>query len=177
MPWSSPDPDSQSPIALLTARERNCLELVGEGFRSKEIAVRLGISHHTVDQHLKAAVRKLGATSRQDAARLLRVALPPQSLGSQAPDVASASWPPTDWLGEPSGTPALQLAVEEPPPGRFQPGDAAGSVFPARAQGKRNDLTIRTTLLLIVTLIAALLIGFGVLMTGIQALVSMRASF
>jgi DNA-binding CsgD family transcriptional regulator len=161
----------------LTARERDCLALVGEGFRSKEIASRLGISPHTVDQHLKMAVRKIGTTSRQEAARWLRASQPPQSLGTQSPDIANAPTPSPDWLGTSSGAANVLLAVEEPTPSSFQIGAALDLRTREQIRGTRNDLTIRTTLMLIATLIAALLIGFGVLMTGIDALLSMRSRF
>ena len=55
----------------LTARERECLRLVANGRSSKEIAASLGISPHTVDLHVKRAIKALGAASRRDAARML----------------------------------------------------------------------------------------------------------
>lgn len=58
-------------IERLTPRERECLRLVAEHLHSKEIARRLSISQHTVDGHLNEARRRLGVTSRRDAARLL----------------------------------------------------------------------------------------------------------
>jgi hypothetical protein len=48
------------------------LALVAEHWSSKEIAVRLGISPHTVDQHVRRALHRLGAPTRREAARWLR---------------------------------------------------------------------------------------------------------
>jgi DNA-binding CsgD family transcriptional regulator len=56
------------PIADLTAKQIECLELVLQHRSSKQIAQTLGISPHTVDQRLDSARRKLGAATRQDAA-------------------------------------------------------------------------------------------------------------
>jgi DNA-binding CsgD family transcriptional regulator len=58
-------------IARLTPRERECLRLAGS-MTSKDIARHLGISPHTVDERIGAAVKKLGAPDRRAAARLLQ---------------------------------------------------------------------------------------------------------
>lgn len=61
----------------LTVRERECLHLVAHGRSSKEIAASLGISPHTVDLHVKRAIKALGAASRRDAARMLEASEQP----------------------------------------------------------------------------------------------------
>lgn len=43
----------------LTERERDILQILVEGLAKKEIAVRLGISFHTVDMHLRHIYEKL----------------------------------------------------------------------------------------------------------------------
>ncbi len=48
----------------LTAREREVLEGVAKGERSKEIALRLGITERTVKAHLASIYGKLGVDSR-----------------------------------------------------------------------------------------------------------------
>jgi DNA-binding CsgD family transcriptional regulator len=45
--------------ALLTLREKEILQLVSQGFSSKEIASKLFISKHTVESHRKHILRKL----------------------------------------------------------------------------------------------------------------------
>jgi DNA-binding NarL/FixJ family response regulator len=52
----------------LTARESEILALVGEGLRNAEIAQRLFLSQRTVDTHVSAILRKLGADTRVEAA-------------------------------------------------------------------------------------------------------------
>lgn len=56
--------------AALTTREREVLALIGEGLTNKEIAVRLDVSVSTVETHANSAMRKIGATSRAQAAAM-----------------------------------------------------------------------------------------------------------
>ena len=52
----------------LSAREREVLALLAQGERLADIAGRLGISWHTVGDHVKSIYRKLNITSRAEAA-------------------------------------------------------------------------------------------------------------
>ena len=56
----------------LTGREREVVELAGEGLTNAQIAARLGISRRSVVSLLERAATKLGATSRTHAAALAR---------------------------------------------------------------------------------------------------------
>jgi DNA-binding CsgD family transcriptional regulator len=58
-------------LARLTGRQTDCLRLVGQGYTSKEIGRRLGISYSTVNNHLQAAVHLLEVPGRAEAARKL----------------------------------------------------------------------------------------------------------
>jgi two-component system, NarL family, response regulator NreC len=42
----------------LTAKEKEVLSLISSGLTTKEIADRLGISHHTVESHRKNLLKK-----------------------------------------------------------------------------------------------------------------------
>jgi DNA-binding CsgD family transcriptional regulator len=57
-------------VPQLTERQRECLQGFLERKTAKEIGRELGIGHHGVEQHLKAARKKLGATTTAEAARL-----------------------------------------------------------------------------------------------------------
>jgi DNA-binding NarL/FixJ family response regulator len=58
----------QPPTAgVLTPREMEVLHLVAEGLPNKTIALRMGISDHTVKFHVNAIFGKLGAQSRTEA--------------------------------------------------------------------------------------------------------------
>lgn len=92
-----PEPDGDA--RLLIAGERvkrlsdgqlKVLRLVDQHLNSKEIAAELGISPHTVDQRIRGAIRILGVTKRQEAARLVAQALPYQRLIHQPPDIDAA---------------------------------------------------------------------------------------
>jgi DNA-binding CsgD family transcriptional regulator/tetratricopeptide (TPR) repeat protein len=63
-----PRPATRENPARLTARELEVLELLTEGLRNAEIAERLVVSPRTVDHHVSAILRKLGAKSRVEAA-------------------------------------------------------------------------------------------------------------
>jgi NarL family two-component system response regulator LiaR len=54
----------------LTDRERDVLPLVAKGLNNREIAEQLVISRSTVKNHVSSILRKLGASSRAEAASL-----------------------------------------------------------------------------------------------------------
>jgi DNA-binding NarL/FixJ family response regulator len=63
-------PGVESGLSPLTAREQDVLQLVASGLPNKGIALRLGISEHTVKFHVGAILGKLGAASRTEAVTL-----------------------------------------------------------------------------------------------------------
>jgi DNA-binding CsgD family transcriptional regulator len=67
-----PRPSTRANPAGLSARELEVLDLVGEGLSNTEIAERLVLSSRTVEHHVASARRKLGASSRHEAAREAR---------------------------------------------------------------------------------------------------------
>jgi two-component system, NarL family, response regulator YdfI len=72
----SPDPfpagegETRAEVEALTAREHEVLQLVAEGLPNKLIALKLGISEHTVKFHVTSILSKLDASSRTEAVRL-----------------------------------------------------------------------------------------------------------
>jgi two-component system, NarL family, nitrate/nitrite response regulator NarL len=65
VPWA--DLESERLVEELTPRELAVLRLVAEGLPNKTIALRLGISEHTVKFHVNAILGKLGVSSRTEA--------------------------------------------------------------------------------------------------------------
>lgn len=53
----------------LTERQRQCIEGVLARKTAKQVGRELGITHHAVEQHLKAARKKLGGADTLEAAR------------------------------------------------------------------------------------------------------------
>jgi DNA-binding CsgD family transcriptional regulator len=111
---------------LLTEGQRDCLRLVFNHMKSKDIARVLDVSPHTVDMRLRTAMKTLGVTSRIEAARLLVQAesggetTPDlyQPLIYQAPDVAETpdlatmQSPALNTTSTPSGSIISSLSVE-----------------------------------------------------------------
>jgi len=58
-----PSRDPRSAFTLLSAREREVLQLLAEGLRTKEISQKLALSVKTVETHRKKIMEKLGITS------------------------------------------------------------------------------------------------------------------
>jgi DNA-binding NarL/FixJ family response regulator len=64
--------DADIKLALLTTREREVLQLIAEGKRSKEVASSMAVSVHSVDSHRKHIMEKLDL---HNTAQLVRFAL------------------------------------------------------------------------------------------------------
>ena len=63
-----PRKTTRANVANLTRRELDVLQLVATGMRNHDIAARLFVSRRTVDHHVSAILRKLGARTRGEAA-------------------------------------------------------------------------------------------------------------
>ena len=86
VPAASGDSEIASRVAKLSAGQLDALLLVDQHLSSKEIAVELGISPHTVDQRVRGALQILGVERRAQAARLVAQAHGPyQRLIHQTP--------------------------------------------------------------------------------------------
>jgi two-component system nitrate/nitrite response regulator NarL len=71
--------------AVLSARERQVLDLVARGARNRQIAQALFISEFTVKRHMQNILKKLGMPSRQAAAAFYTAALGGGSETLRAP--------------------------------------------------------------------------------------------
>lgn len=63
----APADDELPPGEPLTPRESEVLALLADGAGNKEIAIRLGVSEHTVKFHVSSILNKLGAATRTEA--------------------------------------------------------------------------------------------------------------
>lgn len=65
-------PTAPGPLADLSAREREVLDLLAAGLPTAAIAARLGLAAKTVNNHLSSVFSKLGVSGRTEAALLAR---------------------------------------------------------------------------------------------------------
>ena len=83
-------------VRRLSDGQLEVLQLVDQHMNSKEIGARLGISSHTVDQRIRGAIKVLGVSRRQEAARLVGRASPYQPIDTSS--AAYRRWPnPRRW--------------------------------------------------------------------------------
>ena len=83
-----------SPVSRLSKGQLDCLLLVDQHLSSKEIAVELGISPHTVDQRIRLALQILNVERRSHAARMVARELGPyQRLIHQSPHIEGGANP------------------------------------------------------------------------------------
>lgn len=64
-----------SGYSTLSARERQCLDLISDGYRTKSIARELGLAEVTVEFHLRNARTKLGAKTRDQTVKLYQATI------------------------------------------------------------------------------------------------------
>lgn len=142
------DADLSRRVAELTEGQRNCLELVSDHATSKEIALQLGISRHTVDARMRGAMNTLSVSSRREAAMLYRA-----SLGEAISDAEVSSYVEVGGPMSPSGQRAA-----------------------FRLWGGRNRMSpsARVVGIILVCFLAIML--FGVLLSGISALTELRSA-
>jgi DNA-binding CsgD family transcriptional regulator len=188
MQTNSPDPVR---LAKLSEGQKACLRLVYAHMSSKDIARDLGISPHTVDARLRAAIHTLGVATRVEAARQLataEAAAPYQSSVYQSPHVAAA--PASDMLvpgndtGKRDGRDDIyrRAAAGAPRPQRVAEAvaafDAAPAVWPGpaspstrlRAWGGRNDLGLGARVGVTLAIAIGSALAFGAILSGLESL-------
>ncbi|MBV7256377.1 helix-turn-helix transcriptional regulator [Pacificimonas sp. WHA3] len=181
------------PVERLSDGQRDVLRLVFLHMSSKDIAREIGISPHTVDQRVKRAMGILKVTNRWEAARILAESEGAvgydgdlkryQSLVYQSPDIddAAVAASPSSHTGhggryEEQELPAPQFhdsaAAAIPSDVYAETGGwASGQVLPLpQGRGAQNTLSIPVRLAWMIAIIIGVMIGFGALMAGVEAL-------
>jgi len=173
MKSSLPDP---SPVSRLTPGQLDCLRLVSQHLSSKEIAIELGISSHTVDQRIRGALHILGVERRSQAARLVTQELGPyQRLIHQSPHIEAP--PNSDQFDAAVG---FQIRHAD------RAGEAGGSGFNteqkpgfnwsslplpfATRSHPRNELSVGQRLLWIVLIAIGSMFAAGMYLAGLESL-------
>lgn len=174
--------ENASLLRRLTPRQRDCLRLVAKGYRTKEIAAKLGISDSVAYKHISSACQTLGVSSRGQAARYLALweqqfpedevgeKLPPQFLGVCDPAGLRSGVPVTN----DADAPAIQLAEQRQD--HFIASTVPGLMdfVPMRTRGRsQNELTSIHTMIVIGILTLGTIVGVGSaasLLTGLNSL-------
>jgi DNA-binding CsgD family transcriptional regulator len=174
------DVDPSSRVANLSQGQIDCLLLVDQHHSSKEIAVRLGISPHTVDQRIRGALEKLGVERRGEAARLVAAAISPgddayQRLIHQSPHIDAGAG-----SGHPEGAVSHQIrhagrAGEVVPPGIITEQRPEGFGSPlqlpfATRSHPSNEMSIVQRLLWIVLIAMGAAFSAGMYLAGLESL-------
>lgn len=181
-------PDSiENRVSRLSDGQRQCLALVDQHLSSKEIALRLSISSHTVDQRVRLSLQILGVDKRGEAARLvasvMRSSHDPayQRLIHQPPYIDGAPIPghqngavghqirQTDRAGEAS---LVGLDTEPRPVNRWTslPLPIATRSQPA------NEMSVGVRLLWIVSIALGAAFAAGMFLAGLESLTRMMSS-
>ena len=173
-------------IARLTEGQRQCLALVDQHLSSKEIALRLGISSHTVDQRIRQALHTLGVERRGEAARIVAAATadegaPYQRLIHQPPHIDAAPAPRHE-LGAVShqirhadragGTSSSGIDTEQRPAGSWS---SLPMPFATRSH-PRNEMSVGLRLLWIVLIAFGAAFAAGMYLAGLESLSRMIGS-
>ena len=167
--------EAESRVAKLTQGQLDCLLLVDQHLSSKEIAARLKISPHTVDQRIRHALQTLGVERRTQAARLVaRAKGPYQRLIHQSPHVE-----PDAAGGHSTGAVRQQIrhadrAGETGDPGfNTEQKFASWSSLPlpfATKSHPRNEMSVGLRLLWIVLIATGAAFSAGMYLAGLESL-------
>jgi DNA-binding CsgD family transcriptional regulator len=171
--------DGTDRVAKLTQGQLDCLLLVDQHLSSKEIAARLNISPHTVDQRIRYALQTLGVERRTQAARLVAQAQaqaqdPYQRLIHQSPHVE-----PTVAEGQSAGAVRQQIRHADRAGKAGDPGFnteqkfASWSSLPlpfATRSHPRNEMSVGLRLLWIVLIATGAAFSAGMYLAGLESL-------
>jgi len=177
------EPHVADRVAKLSEGQLDCLRLVDQHLSSKEIAVELGISPHTVDQRIRQSLQILGVARRAQAARLVaRYCEPYQRLIHQLPYIEAAGLAGdqggavsnqirhADRAGEASGDPGFHTEQRH--------GFSWSSLqlpFATRSH-PRNEMSVGLRLLWIVVIATGAAFSAGMYLAGLESLARLLKS-
>lgn len=185
-----PDLSDAGRVARLSKGQLDALLLVDQHLSSKEIAVELGISPHTVDQRIRGALQILGVERRSQAARLVAQAHSPyQRLIHQPPHIDGA--PAT---AQPEGAVGYQIRHADRAGETGQSGFAGVGLARSRTEQRleefrsplplpfatrsqpRNEMSVGFRLLWIVLIAIGSTFAAGMYLAGLESLARMLGS-
>ena len=165
-------------LKRLTPGQLECLALVYQHLNSKEIAVELGISSHTVDQRIRQALHHLGVERRAEAARMAAAAgllAPYQRLIHQPPHIDEAAN-----LGEPNEAVSHQIRHADRAGGtgfsedmteQTSAGFLSSLPLPIATRSRpRNEMSVGLRLMWIVVICLGSMFAIGMYLAGLESL-------
>jgi DNA-binding CsgD family transcriptional regulator len=166
-------------VAKLSQGQLDCLLLVDQHWSSKEIAVELGISPHTVDQRIRGALHVLGVERRSQAARMVaQVHGTYQRLIHQPPHIEGGGS-----LGHPGGAVGFQIRHADRAGGAsdlgFETEQRSGSTWSslplpfATRSHPRNEMSVGLRLVWIVLIAMGATFSAGMYLAGLESLARM----
>ncbi|MVZ98112.1 LuxR family transcriptional regulator [Sphingorhabdus sp. IMCC26285] len=179
---------TQHELAALKDIHKECLRLTGRNYSSKEIARMLGISKHTVDQRLRTATQRMGASSRHEAARRFCDMDVLQTRPTQTPDLCDpvlydAAYIPVSGMSSRDGEPdsekdplygtAKSKLQDAQAPYSFADASKIETLFSNPVlfgEEPRSWLSLRAKALLVVGIAAISLLAFGAAIAALEAL-------
>jgi DNA-binding CsgD family transcriptional regulator len=167
-----------SRVSRLSDGQRECLRRVLSHKSSKEIAIELGISPHTVDQRLRAAIKILNVSNRFEAARLLAVSepiIPYQQPVYQALDIEKELYSDQS---EPVEQEDETLNVSEIDERSDKLREISSNISPSQVNlldgiwngREKSESSIFHRIVMIVVLSILIALAFGMFVTGVEAL-------
>jgi DNA-binding CsgD family transcriptional regulator len=177
------EPQVADRVARLTDGQLDCLRLVDQHLSSKEIAVELGISPHTVDQRIRQALHTLGVSRRAQAARIVaQFAEPYQRLIHQTPYIEA-----TAGAGDQNGAVSNQIrhagrAGEAWGSSGFHTEQKSGFSWSslqlpfATRSHPRNEMSVGLRLLWIVVIATGAAFSAGMYLAGLESLARLLKS-
>ncbi len=178
-PVGEPDSAVVARVGRLSQGQLDALLLVDQHLSSKEIAVELGISPHTVDQRIRGALHVLGVERRSQAARMVsQVHSPYQRLIHQPPHIegGAASGHPADAVGfqirhaDRAGEASnLGFKTEQRPRSSWS---SLPLPFATRSQ-PRNEMSVGFRLVWIVLIAMGATFSAGMYLAGLESLARM----
>ena len=170
------DIDMAERVARLSPGQLECLRLVDQHLSSKEIAAKLDISPHTVDQRIRGALQILGVERRAQAARVVaQHGEPYQRLIHQSPHVEIRRPNP-----HPNDAISHQIRHADRAGGAGGPGliTEQGSDRPwpplqlpfATRSNPRNEMSVGMRLLWIVVIATGAAFSAGMYLAGLESL-------
>ena len=170
-------------VARLTPGQLDCLRLVDSHLSSKEIAVELGISPHTVDQRIRQALQVLGVERRSQAARIVAqrcgayqrlIHQPPyieaEGSSGESQSAVSKQIRHADRAGE---TREATGSITEQEPGSFW--SSLQLPFATRRH-PRNEMSVGLRLLWVVMIAVGVAFSTGMYLAGLESLARLLKS-